>query len=231
MIRWVIKWVLRLVVLSVLLGVAFLLSLNTILRILIEHNIRAKTGMDAEIGRFQLGLTEPTITVEDLKIYNPPSFGGTLFLRIPEIHVDYDREALARQQLHFTLVRFNLGELCIVKNMRGQTNLFCLGMGLNPSDLSQGGNGAEVLKKQTGLTFKGIDSLNVSVGTFKFIDLQNRSKDRTQVVGLDDQVLTNVRRKEDLAGLVVLVAMRSGDFFTQVFEPGGRQNGSFLPLW
>ncbi len=80
MIRWVIKWVFRLIVLAVVLVAAFLLSLNTLLRILVEHNIRAQTGMDAEIGRFQLGLTEPTITVQDLKIYNPPSFGGTLFM-------------------------------------------------------------------------------------------------------------------------------------------------------
>ena len=231
MIRWVIKWVFRLIVLAVVLVAVFLLSLNTLLRILVEHNIRAQTGMDAEIGRFQLGLTEPTITVQDLNIFNPPSFGGTLFMRIPEIHVEYDRQALARRQLHFTLVRFNLGEVCIVKNQRGQTNLFSMGLNPKSASLGNGDKVMDTLKQQTGLSFTGVDSLNVSVGTFKFIDLQNRAKDRTQVVGLDNQVLMNVRRPEDLMGLEVLVALRSGDFFTQIFEPGTGQGGGFFPHW
>src|SRR5580692_1877333 len=118
MVKWIFKWALRLFLLAVVLIVIFFLSLNSILRVLIEHNIRAQTGMDAEIGRCQLGLTEPTLTIQDLKIYNPTSFGGTPFLEIPEIHLEYDRAALAERDLHFTLVRFNLGELDIVKNAK-----------------------------------------------------------------------------------------------------------------
>src|SRR5271168_5396288 len=116
MVKWIFKWLLRLFLLAVVLVVIFFLSLNSILRVLIEHNIRAQTGMDAEVGRFQLGLTEPVIAIENLKIYNPPSFGGTPFLEIPEIHVEYNRAALARHEIRVTLLRFNLGELDIVKN-------------------------------------------------------------------------------------------------------------------
>src|ERR1700691_3754764 len=127
MIKWIFKWLLRLFILAVVLVVVFFLSLNSILRVVIEHNIRAQTGMDAEIGRFKLGLTEPTLEIQNLKIFNPPSFGGTPFLDIPEIHVEYDRAALARREIHVTLMRFNLGELDIVKNEAGQTNIFSLG--------------------------------------------------------------------------------------------------------
>ena len=84
--------------------------------------------MDAEIGSVSLGLAEPTMTIQNLKLYNPPDFGGTPFLDIPEIHVEYDRAALARHELHVTLLRFNLGELDIVKNQAGQTNIFSLGL-------------------------------------------------------------------------------------------------------
>ena len=104
--------------------VIFFLSLDSILRVVIENRIRAQTGMDAEIGKFTLGLAEPTITIKDFKLFNPPSFGGTPFLNIPEIHVEYDRAALARHEIRVTLLRFNLGELDIVKNEAGQTNLF-----------------------------------------------------------------------------------------------------------
>ena len=98
MIKWIFKWLLRLFILAVVLIVVFLLSLNSILRVVVEHNIRAQTGMDAEIGKFSLRFAEPTIEIKDLKIYNPPSFGGTLFLDIPEIHAEFDRAALCARK-------------------------------------------------------------------------------------------------------------------------------------
>src|ERR1039458_1606224 len=124
--KWLFKWLFRLFLLAVVLIVILLLSLNSILRVWVEYRIRAQTGMNAEIGRFSLGLTEPTVTIQNFKLYNPPSFGGTLFLDIPEIHAEYDRAALARHEIHLTLLRFNLGELNIVKNEAGRTNIFSL---------------------------------------------------------------------------------------------------------
>ena len=114
--KFIFKWLLRLFILAVVLVVIFFLSLDTIVRLVMQNRIRAQTGMDAEIGKFSFGLTEPTITIKDFKLFNPPSFGGTLFIDIPEIHVEYDRAALAKRELHVTLMRFNLGELDIVKN-------------------------------------------------------------------------------------------------------------------
>ena len=66
--------------------------------------------------------------IQNLKIHNSREFGGTPFLDIPEIHVEYDRDALARHEIHFKLLRFNLGELDIVKNQAGQTNIFLPGL-------------------------------------------------------------------------------------------------------
>jgi hypothetical protein len=192
--------------------VILLLSLNSILRVYVEHRIRAQTGMDAEIGKFSVGLAEPTVTIQNLKLYNPPDFGGTPFLDIREIHVEYDRAALARHELHLTFVRFNLGELDIVKNEAGRTNIFSLGVTL-PSKKSGGGKNAANFKKQTGFEFAGIDVLNVSVGTVKFIDLKDQRNNRTQKIGLDNCVMKNVKSEADLAGLAVLIALRGGDFF------------------
>ena len=230
MIKWVLKWVLRLFLLAVGLIVVLALTYNSLLRVLIEHNIRRQTGMDAEIGRFQLGLTEPIITIRDMKIYNPPNFGGTPFLEIPEIHIEYDRSALAQRELHLTLVRFNLGELDIVKNLQGQTNIFSLGLALPKSNRS-GKHQHDELKEQTGLDFTGIDALNVSVGTFKYIDLKDQRNNRTQKVGLDNQVIPHVKTPGDLAGLVVLIGLRSGDFFTALVDPGAQKSGSSNLLW
>ncbi|HVU26482.1 MAG TPA: hypothetical protein VHG71_01955 [Verrucomicrobiae bacterium] len=215
--KWIFKWLLRLFILAVVLIVIFLLSYNSILRVLIEHNIRKQTGMDAEIGRFHLGLVEPTIEIQNLKIFNPPDFGGTLFLDIPEIHVEYDRDALAHREIHLTLLRLNLGELNIVKNSLGRTNIFALGVQL-PSK-KHGIKTESNLKKETGLDFKQIDVLNVSVGTTKYIDLQNPKNDRAQNIGIENCIMKNVKSENDLAGLMVLVVLRGGDFFGSLVLP------------
>jgi uncharacterized protein involved in outer membrane biogenesis len=210
--KWIFKWLFRLFLLAVVLIVILLLSFNSLVRVYMEHRIRAQTGMDAEIGRLAVGLIEPTVTIQNLKLYNPPDFGGTPFVDIREIHVEYDRAALARHELHLTLVRFNLGELDIVKNEAGRTNIFSLGVTL-PAKKSGGAQSAADFKKQTGFGFQSIDVLNVSVGTLKFIDLKDPRRDRTQKISLDNCVMKNVKTEADLGGLALLIALRGGDFF------------------
>jgi hypothetical protein len=166
--------------------------------------------MDAEIGKFSFGLLEPSVEIQNLRLYNPPDFGGTPFLDVPEIHVEYDRAAFARREIRVTLLRFNLGELDIVKNEAGQTNLFALGV---PLTAKKTGGGAASFKRQTGYDFKSIDVLNVSVGKLKFIDLKNQRNNREQPIGIENLVIKNVKSPVDLAGLFVLVALRGGDFF------------------
>jgi uncharacterized protein involved in outer membrane biogenesis len=221
MLKFIFKWLLRLFILAVVLVVVLLLSYNSILRVAMEHQIRAQTGMDAEIGKFSLGLIEPTLEIKDLKIYNPPDFGGTPFLDIPEIHVEYDRAALAKREIHITLMRLNLGELDIVKNQAGQTNIFALGIPL-PTKKSDGHQSAINFKKQTGYGFKGIDALNVSIGNAKFIDLKNPQNDREQTIGIDNCVTPNVKSLTDLDPLAAIITLHSDGFFGAFF---GNQKG------
>ena len=216
--KFVFKWLFRLFLLVLVLVVVFFLSLDPILRLVAEHNIRAQTGMEAKIGRFHLGLTEPVVSIENLRLYNPPEFGGTPFLNIPEIHVEYDREALAQSRVHLTLLRFNLGELDIVRNDAGKTNFFSLGLTLPTKDARSSAATAE-FKQRTGLEFQQIDVLNVSVGTARFIDLKDQRNNREQKIGIENQVIKNVKTPADLAGLAVLVALRSGDFFSALMLP------------
>ena len=116
------------------------------------------------------------MTIQNFKLFNPPGFGGTPFLDIPEIHVEYDPLALAKHQFHVTLLRFNLGELDIVKNDAGQTNLFSI-VG-SVSVKNSGARSKAEFTKKTGLEFTGIDVLNVSIGTLKYIDLKDQRQNR-----------------------------------------------------
>jgi len=216
MIKWFLKWLIRLVVLAVLLVVILLLARNSILRVYVEHEIYARTGMDAEVGRFSSGLVKPEVTIQNLRLYNPPAFAGTPFLKIRELHVEYDPIALAQHELHIKLMRFNLGEIDIVKNQAGQTNIFSLGLTV-PSKKS-GAKAEEMFARQTGFQFTGIDVLNVSIGIAKYVDLNNQKNNRTQVIGIEDCVLKNVKSRADLGGLATFIALRSGDFFTSLSD-------------
>jgi uncharacterized protein involved in outer membrane biogenesis len=220
----ILKWFFGLALLVVVLAVVLLLSLDTILRVVAENRIRAQTGMDAEIGKFHVGLLEPVVSIENLRLYNPPAFGGTPFLDIREIHVEYDRAALAKNQIHITLMRFNLGELDIVRNEAGQTNIFSLGVALSAKNAPGSNIGLKEFKQRTGLDFRGVDVLNVSVGTFKYIDLKDQRNNRTQVIGIENVPIRNVKSMANLAGLALPLTLHGGDFFTDVF-------GSDLNLW
>ncbi len=220
--KWFFKWAFRLFLLVVVLAVIFFLSLDTIIRVVMENRIRAQTGMDAEIGKFTLGLVEPTITIKDFKLFNPPSFGGTPFLDIKEIHVEYDRAALAKSDLHITLLRFNLAELDIVKNQAGQTNIFSIAA--LPSVKKSGGK-EKSFGAQTGMEFSGIDVLNVSIGKARFIDLKDPQNNREQVIGIENCVMKDVKTPADIGGLALLVALRSGDFFGSLVDPKNSSSG------
>jgi hypothetical protein len=227
-IKFIFKWGLRLGLAAVTLAVVFVLSLDSILRVVVEHSFRKQTRMRAAIGRFHLGLTQPVIEIKQLQLFNSPAFGGTPFLIIPEIYVEYDRAALARNEIHLNLLRFNLGELEVVKSLDGQTNLLALGVRL-PAKPAVGAGANQALadfKRQTGLDFKGIDCLQVSVGSFKYVDLQNRKNDQEQKIGVENLVITNVVSSADLAGLGLLVGLRSGDFFKPLLAPGDAGAGA-----
>jgi uncharacterized protein involved in outer membrane biogenesis len=225
--KWIFKWLLRLFILVIVVIVIFILSLDSILRLVVEHNIRAQTGMDAEIGRFHVGLLEPVIEIQNLKLYNPPAFGGTPFLDIPEIHAEYDPVALADHKIHLTLLRFNLGELDIVKNEAGQTNILAMGVATAAGSATSSSKETETAVKQamnefkqrTQLSFQSIDVLNVSVGKARYIDLKDQRNNRTQVIGIDNFPVRNIKSPADLSGLALLVALRSGDFLGPMIAP------------
>ena len=226
--KWLFRLTLALSALVIVIVVVALLSYNSILRNIVQRSIRAQTGLDAEVGQFKLGLVEPTLEIRNLKIFNPPDYGGTPFLNISEIHVEYDRAALAKKIIHVTLIRFNLGELDIVKNQNGQTNIFAFGAQLPPK--KTGAPAVINFRQQTGCDFEGIDQLKFSFGKAKFIDLQNPQNNREQMFGMQNCVVPNVKSANDLAGLATLIYLRSDGFFNSLTGPQIPQNGNSAPL-
>lgn len=206
--RWLFKWALRLVLAAVALVVVLLLCRNAILRAVIENRIRAQTGMEVRIGKYSSDLFSPVVTLEDLRIYNTPEFGGAPFVRIREIHFELDPKALALHRLHFTLVRFNLAELDVVRNEAGQTNLFSLASKVRVHAPKGGEPGIGQLLGD--FEFEGIDVLNVSIGKARFVDLKNSANNCESNFGLENQVFKNISNRDEFNGVLFLLYLRSG---------------------
>jgi len=198
------KWLFRLCLLLVVLIVAAVLGKDALLKAAVKRQIRAQTGMDVKLGRFSVGIFSPVVTIEDFRLYNTAEFGGTPFVDIPELHVEYDRAALAQRKLHITLLRLNLAELNIVKNEAGRTNLVSM---MNQAVPQRPRNPAGVPEVE----FAGIDVLNLSLGRLRLVDLKDRQKGGELYIGVRDQVFRNVKSQSDLVGVLFMLWLRSGD--------------------
>jgi uncharacterized protein involved in outer membrane biogenesis len=197
--KWLFKWAWRLIVLFVVLLVALLLSLDSIFKALIARQIRAGTGMDVKIGKLSVGWLSPVVTMENFKLYNSAEFGGTPFLDIPELHLEYDRAALAQRTLHVKLMRLNLAELNVVKSDAGRTNLVSLQLPATPRT-----------PRPEEWIFTGVGVLNLTVGTVRFVDLKNLGKNREFKPDLRNQVFKDVKTAPDLYGILIMIWLRSG---------------------
>ena len=193
------KWAFRLVIVLVVIVVVALLSLDSIIKAVVAREIRAQTGMDVKIGKFSIGLLSPVVTIEEFKLYNTAEFGGTPFLDIRELHVEYERAAMARRELHITLLRLSITELNVVKNDLGGTNLLAF-----QTKPAPGKSPADEIK------FLSIDVLNLSVGKMRFMDLKNRNRDRELYPNLQNQVFKNIKTSGDLYAILIVLWLRSG---------------------
>lgn len=186
--------------------IVVLANRDLIVKQLAERQIRAATGMEPEIGDFSFSVLEPKLTLNNFKLYSPAEFGGTLFLDVPELHVEYDRAALRRHELHITLMRVNLHELDVVRNAAGATNLMSFVNTMAPRKYG----GGRTVAPLNGFKFTGIDLLNLSIGAVKFVDLKDQRLNRTVTIGLQDLIYTNVVSSADLRGLSELLWRRGG---------------------
>ncbi len=192
------KWILRilwwLTFVAIAAVVLVLANREWIVRDLVQKEIRKTTGLDAEIGGVSFSVLEPKLTLENFKLYNGADFGGTLFVDAPEVHVEFDRAALKKHELHITLMRTKINELDLVKN-GAATNWFSIVQTVAPAGT---GGASREFSSLDGFAFTGIDLLNVSLGTIKFVDLKNQVNNHSLRVGVENKVIKNVRSPADL---------------------------------
>jgi hypothetical protein len=103
-------------------------------------------------------------------------------------------------------MRVNLHEVDVVKNAAGVTNIMSFANTMAPRK----SGGGRMVAPLNGYKFTGIDLLNLSIGTAKFVDLKDQRRNRMVVIGIQNQIYTNVVSPANLPGLSGQLWLRGG---------------------
>jgi hypothetical protein len=201
MIKFVFRWAFRFLILAIVLAVALLLLKDQIFKSIAENQIRKSTGMDVKIGALQVSLTRPVCSVENFVLYNTAEFGGGTFIDVPDLYVEFSPDR-AKRELRFKLVRINVRELNIVESQQGRTNITSIAGALESVRPSQGSSNSAA--------FKGIDTLNLTVGKIRYINMRIPKRNQEINAGLQNQIIQNVRTWDDAAAILLKTFLRAG---------------------
>jgi uncharacterized protein involved in outer membrane biogenesis len=202
MIRWVFRWLFRLLILCIVLAVAAVLLMDTVARALLERHVSSATGLDARIGKVEIGLFNSKFRLENLVIYNAAEFGGSPMVSLPELYLEYDGSAVGATKLSFKLVRFNLAELTLVKSKDGKGNIEDL-----VSRIEKHRSRTTV---KPVLEFGGISNLNLTLGKVRQIDLARPDQPSEIALGVQNEIQTNITSVKDLENRVLAILIRRG---------------------
>jgi hypothetical protein len=201
MIKFIFRWAFRLLILAIVLFVALILLKDTIVKNIAESQIRKSTGMDVKIGAMHVGLTRPVFTVENFVLYNTAEFGGGTFIDVPDLYLEMLPDA-KKGEMRFKLVRMNVRELNIIENMQGRTNITSVTGALDTLQRTRTNSNEAV--------FKGIDTLNLTVGKIRYINMRAPKRNQEFNLALQNEVVLNVRTWEDMAAILFKVLLRAG---------------------
>jgi len=166
---------------------------NLIIRAGIEQGIQAITGLKLEIGKLDIGLLAPTVSITELKIYNPAGYPDAVMADVGEIYVHYSPADILKGQVSIKEFRLSLRLLTVVRQPGNQLNLNSL------KALQPRGNGPP--PKLT------IDDLTLNISKIVYKDYaQTPALVKEFNVNLNEHY-TGIHGANDLVHLLVLRAL------------------------
>jgi uncharacterized protein involved in outer membrane biogenesis len=217
-VRWFLRIIAVLFIAVLAAIIAGILLLDSVVRGVVVRRLQAATGMGVKITAVHVGLLKPTMSIEGLKLYNTPEYGGALCLDMPELRLDYDPAALRAGTFHFSLVRLNLAQIGVVEDKKGRNNFDAIQKDNKLAGDTNSTNGNAVAGKErnapisqtnslNGFAFTGIDTLVLSLGKFNYSKLGSSDKEEVDF-NITNQVLHNVKSQADITGIAALLALR-----------------------
>jgi hypothetical protein len=195
-----------------------LLSFDWIVKRTIQSRVNASGVAEVEIGRLNIGLFRPHLEVRDLKVFGQSQFGGVQLLDLPELRVEYDREALKLQELKFRLVRIRINELTLMDGFAGgQTNMFQRMQGYSELVVAYTNRIGELTnridldraQRVGNMTFRGIERLELTLGRVRFVDVKDPLSEKVAALNINRRVMTNIADLPGLAPLAMELLVRT----------------------
>jgi len=188
------------VILLVLLIVAGVLLIDPISKSVLESQIRSQTGMDVKIGKVAVGLTSPTVRIENCVIYNTADFGGSPFIQMPELYLEYNRELIKSRILELKLMRLNLSDIVIVEGKGGRSNIDEL---MDKSKKSAS-------KEKASVIFGGIDTLNLTLQTIHHVTLGPPLSEQKFDLKIKNEIFHDLRKDGDYQKMAMVLIAKCG---------------------
>jgi hypothetical protein len=196
-------WLVGVCSLILLLIAGVVLFKDAIIRVFAERRIKQRTGLEVHIGEISLGLRSSSLLIRNFRIYNSKEFGGTVFLHVPEIYMAMDPEKTATGLLRFKELRFNLSELNVVRNRKGELNIESI-----ERAVAADSNENEAAAARLRYKFGGIDKMVLSLRTIRFTDMQQPRNNYETDLGIQNEEAKNIKNEEELKAWAILLAVR-----------------------
>jgi uncharacterized protein involved in outer membrane biogenesis len=200
-VKKILKWLVAIVGALLLLFVVLLLFKDTFLRKIAEHRLERETGLAATIGRLDSDLLAGSIRFRDIKLFNSPEFGGSVFARIPELYLRLDNTAAASGPIRLHEARVTISELNVIKNAHGRTNILELHKRVSDKHKSDGSD-------TNSRPFGGIGEFRVTLGTLRYTDVQQPTNNHEFDVAVKDEVVTTIKNKKDFETWATMLLIR-----------------------
>jgi uncharacterized protein involved in outer membrane biogenesis len=212
-VKKLLRWLFKLLFLLAALVGLLLLFRHSIVRALLEREIRKETGMEAFIGDVDVELGSPVLLLQNLRLFNPPGFDRGVFADFPDVYLEYDREALWHRQLRIRTLRLDLFEIHFQRNREGKSNFQLMA--------EQSRQRRAAPPSWPDVKFAGIDSLTLTLGRFKYTDHKDPSKSDEVWLGVRNGTLKNVSSLKDLEPFLAKLAAEKHlqSVFEQLFGP------------
>ena len=195
-----------------------LLSFDWIVKRTIQSRVNASGVAEVEIGSLNIGLLRPHLEVRNLKVFGQSQFGGVQILDLPELRVEYDRDAFKARELKLRLLRIRLNELTLVDGFAGgDTNMFQRLQGYSElivaytNRLSEVTNRLDLASAQRigNATFTGLERLELTVGRVRFLDMKDPLSEKVATLNINRRVMTNITDLSGMAPLAMELLVRT----------------------
>lgn len=200
-----IKWIFRLFTLAVVFVILTVALIDTVAKEILVGQLNRRIGLESSIEKVDVHFLSPRIKIENYVLYNSPTFGGSRFLEVPEITIEYDFSRALKGEARLTLLRIDCSTVNIVSDKLDRVNLEEL-FKIQPS------GGGQKSNSQSMPFF--IETMNISIGKVRFINLEDPAHPREVPLEIRNYIVHNISSK-DLNGtffhnLILKIMLDSG---------------------